>query len=168
VIVAGVGVVMNTITALLFFGGRKEDLNIRAAFLHMAADAAVSLGVVAAGLAIMLTGILWLDAAVSLVIVGVVCVGTWRLFRESFGLVMDFVPGGIDLSQVRRYLETLPGIEGVHDLHVWAMSTTETALTAHLVKPDSKGDDEVIKRIVRELEEKFAIAHVTIQWERSG
>jgi cobalt-zinc-cadmium efflux system protein len=166
IIVAAVGVVINTATALLFVGGLKQDLNIRGAFLHMAADAGVSLGVVAAGTGIMITGWLWLDAAVSLAIVVIICIGTWRLFRDSLYLAMDFVPAHIDMRQVRDYLKGLPGIEGVHDLHVWAMSTTETALTAHLVKPEHEGDDELISRIEEELEQEFQIGHITIQWER--
>ncbi|MBF2035670.1 MAG: cation transporter, partial [Leptolyngbyaceae cyanobacterium T60_A2020_046] len=134
--VAGVGVVINTLTALLFFSGGKGDLNIRGAFLHMAADALVSVGVVLAGVAILLTGWLWFDPAISLVIVGVIVAGTWNLLREALGLILDRVPKHIEPLAVRTFLRELPGVAQVHDLHIWAMSTTETALTAHLVMPE--------------------------------
>ena len=168
IIVAAVGVVINTVTALLFLKGRKHDLNIRGAFLHMAADAGVSVGVVAAGLGILMTGWLWLDPVVSLIIVLVICIGTWNLFKDSFYLAMDFVPGHIDPDGVRRFLEALPGIQSVHDLHIWAMSTTEVALTAHLVKPDATDDDKLIDHIEKDLHDNFGIEHVTIQWERTA
>ncbi len=167
IIVALIGVAINTGTALLFMAGRKSDLNIRGAFLHMAADAAVSAGVVAAGIAISITGRLWIDPAVSLAIAAVILVGTWGLLRESLALVMHAVPQGIDTDRVAAYLEDLPGVEAVHDLHIWAMSTTETALTVHLVKPEPENDDEMIGRISTELRDRFGIAHVTIQWERT-
>jgi cobalt-zinc-cadmium efflux system protein len=167
IVVAVIGVAVNTATALLFLSGRKKDLNIRGAFLHMAADAAVSAGVAAAGVAILITGQLWIDPVVSLAIAAVILLGTWGLLRESLGLVMHAVPAGIDTDQVMAYLAQLPGIDAVHDLHIWAMSTTETALTAHLVKPDSTGDDEMIGRISADLHDRFDIDHVTIQWERT-
>jgi cobalt-zinc-cadmium efflux system protein len=167
IVVALIGVVVNTGTALLFLSGRKKDLNIRGAFLHMAADAVVSAGVAAAGIAILATGWLWIDPVVSLAIAAVILVGTWGLLRESLALVMHAVPQGIDTEQVSSYLENLPGIEAVHDLHIWAMSTTETALTVHLVKPDPAGDDEMIGRISADLRARFDIDHVTIQWERT-
>jgi cobalt-zinc-cadmium efflux system protein len=167
IVVALIGVLINTGTALLFLSGRKKDLNIRGAFLHMAADAAVSAGVAAAGVAILLTGRLWIDPVVSLAIAAVILVGTWGLLRESLALVMHAVPKGIDTDTVAAYLETLPGIEAVHDLHIWAMSTTETALTVHLVKPAPAGDDEMINRISGDLRDRFDIDHVTIQWERT-
>ena len=165
--VAGIGVLINTITALLFLSGRKKDLNVRGAFLHMAADAAVSVGVVLAGLAILQTGRQWIDPAVSLVVALVIFIGTWGLLRDSFNLALQAVPGHIDLAEVRDYLRSLPEIDDVHDLHVWAMSTTETALTAHLIKPDARNDDELLARICRELHDRFGIEHTTLQLERS-
>ena len=164
--VAAVGVVINTGTALLFMKGRESDLNIRGAFLHMAADAGVSLGVVVAGLVIGATGWLWIDPAVSLVIAVDITVGTWGLLRESTNLALDAVPEGIDPDEVRDYLRALPGVEQVHDLHIWAMSTTETALTVHLVKPDAEIDDALLARICRELHDRFGIEHATVQFER--
>ncbi len=164
--VAGLGVLINGATALLFISGRKEDINVRGAFLHMAADAVVSLGVVAAGLAMARTGWLWLDPSVSLMIGAVIVWGTWSLLRESLRLVMDAVPQGVDLPEVEAYLQALPGITAVHDLHIWAMSTTEIALTAHLVKPDAEEDDALLLRIKRDLHERFRIEHTTIQLER--
>ena len=165
--VALLGTVINGVTAWLFFAGRKGDLNIRGAFLHMAADAGVSLGVAVAGVVILLTGAWWVDPAVSLLIVVVIVAGTWGLLTDSFNLAMDAVPREIDPSAVREYLAQLPGVSAVHDLHIWAMSTTETALTAHLVKPDAAGDDALLSRLCRELHERHEIGHVTVQWERS-
>jgi len=167
-IVAGIGVVINTITALLFIKGRKDDLNIKGAFLHMAADAAVSLGVVVAGFTIYLTGWLWVDPAIGLVIVVVITIGTWGLLRESFHLSMDAVPKGIHLKEVGNYLKGIEGVTEVHDLHIWAMSTTETALTVHLVIPDEKKDDYFLKKICGQLHSKFGIEHSTIQIEKSA
>jgi cobalt-zinc-cadmium efflux system protein len=166
IIVAAIGVVINTATALLFISGRKHDLNIRGAFLHMAADAAVSAGVVVAGLVILTSGWMWIDPLVSLVIAVVILIGTWGLMRDAFNLALDAVPKDIDPQKVTDYLAGLPGVESVHDLHIWAMSTTETALTVHLVKPDSKDDDMLIEKASRELYEQFGIDHVTLQWER--
>lgn len=168
VAVALVGVMVNTATALLFRRGRKNDLNIAGAFMHMAADAAVSGGVALAGLGILLTGWQWLDPVASLIIVAVVAVGTWGLLRESLDLALDAVPVGIDPIQVEAYLAHLPSVVEVHDLHIWAMSTTEVALTAHLVKPDPVDDDAVIAQATRELHDRFGIEHVTIQWERDS
>jgi cobalt-zinc-cadmium efflux system protein len=165
--VAAVGVAINMATALLFVSGRKKDLNIRAAFLHMAADAAVSAGVVLAGIAILFSGRLWLDPVISLVISAVILIGTWGLLRDSVNLALDAVPRGIHLKSVESFLACLPGVTGIHDLHIWAMSTTEAALTAHLVKPDPRGDDALIAQISRELHHRFGIDHTTIQWERS-
>ncbi|MEO1959649.1 MAG: cation diffusion facilitator family transporter, partial [Paracoccus sp. (in: a-proteobacteria)] len=134
VVVAGIGIAINAGTAALFMRG-QDDINIRGAFLHMAADALVSLGVVIAGLAIIWTGARWIDPAVSLVIVAVIGWGTWGLLKDSVAMSMLAVPRGIAESDVRAYLAALPGVETVHDLHIWPMSTTETALTAHLVMP---------------------------------
>jgi len=166
IIVAAIGVVINTATALLFLSGRKKDLNIRGAFLHMAADAGVSAGVVVAGVVILATGWLWIDPVVSLVITAIILIGTWGLLRDSFNLALDAVPAGIDPEAVKSYLSDLPGVAGVHDLHIWAMSTSETALTVHLLKPDAGADDTLIEQAGRELNQRFGIEHITIQWER--
>jgi cobalt-zinc-cadmium efflux system protein len=166
IIVAAIGVLINTITAALFISGRKHDLNIRGAFIHMAADAGVSAGVVVAGVLILASGWLWLDPLVSLMIAVIILFGTWGLLRDAFNLALDAVPKGIDPQAVSEYLAGMPGVESVHDLHIWAMSTTETALTAHLVKPDSKDDDVLIEKASKELHEHFGIDHVTLQWER--
>lgn len=167
-IVAGIGVIINTITALLFIRGRKKDLNIRGAFLHMAADAAVSLGVVIAGLTISLTNWYWIDPVISLIIVVVITAGTWGLLKESFLLSMDAVPKNIDVDAVMNYLRSVEGVTEVHDLHIWAMSTTETALTAHLVMPQSQNDDLFLNRICSQLQKKFDIEHSTIQIEKNA
>ncbi|HPD46798.1 MAG TPA: cation diffusion facilitator family transporter [Anaerohalosphaeraceae bacterium] len=167
-VVASIGVVINSLTAMFFFHGRRQDLNIRAAFIHMAADAAVSLGVVVAGAAILITGWTWLDPVVSLVILALILIGTSQLFREAFDLAMDAVPAGIDPRAVHDYLAALPGVIEVHDLHIWGMSTTEAALTAHLVKPDPSTDDALIAQITHDLQTRFRIGHPTIQWERPG
>lgn len=164
--VAGVGIVINGITAWLFASGSKSDVNIRGAFLHMAADAVVSVGVVIAALAMRATGWLWLDPAVSLIIVVVITVGTWGLLRHSLDLAMDAVPPQIDPHQVESYLAGLPGVVAVHDLHIWGMSTTEVALTVHLVKPDAEIDDALLTEIQHELHERFGIDHTTVQFER--
>lgn len=167
IIVATIGVVINTATALLFFTGRKKDLNIRGAYLHMASDAGVSVGVVLAGIGIMTTGWLWIDPLVSLVIVAIILVSTWGLLKESMNLALQAVPAGIDTQMVSDYLCCLPGVTAVHDLHIWAISTTETALTAHLVKPDPIDDDVLITQARRDLFKNFGIDHMTLQWERS-
>ena len=166
IIIAAIGVVINTATALLFLSGRKQDLNIRGAFLHMAADAGVSAGVVLAGVVILSTGWLWIDPAVSLIITAIILVGTWGLLRDSFNLALDAVPAGIDPEAVKSYLSDLPGVIDVHHLHIWAMSTSENALTVHLHKPDASDDDSLIEQAGRELRERFGIEHITIQWER--
>jgi len=167
IIVAAIGVAINTVTALLFFTGRKKDLNIRGAFLHMASDAGVSVGVILAGIGIMTTGWLWIDPLVSLVIAVIILVSTWGLLKESMNLALQAVPAGIDTDMVSDYLSSLPGVTAVHDLHIWAISTTETALTAHLVKPDPNDDDVLIAQVRRDLFENFGIDHMTLQWERS-
>lgn len=160
-----VGLAVNTGTALMFVKGRS-DLNIRGAFLHMAADAAVTLGVLLAGLGIYFTGALWLDPAITLAIVVVVLWSTWGLFRDSLRLSLDAVPRGIDPGQVRKTLKELPGVAEVHDLHIWAMSTTQTALTAHLVlnRPPTRSH-RLIDEACRVLHDRFEIAHTTIQLE---
>lgn len=164
-IVAGVGIVVNGLSAWLLMAGQKDDLNIRGAFLHLVADAAVSVGVVIGGAIIVATGWNWIDPAVSLVIAAVIVWGTWGLLRESFELSMQAVPKGIVLGEVRTYLEGLPGIAGVHHLHVWAMSTTETALTVHLVFPAGHPGDAFLARVNDELSHQFRIHHPTIQIE---
>jgi cobalt-zinc-cadmium efflux system protein len=167
VAVAALGIAVNGGTALLFMRGRHGDLNIRGAYLHMAADAGVSFGVVIAALVIMLTGWLWVDPAISLVIAVVVLASGWGLARDSVNLALDGVPRGIELSDVRDYLGALDGVSEVHDLHVWAMSTNETALTAHLVRPDGT-DDAFLHRVCEELSQRFNIHHATLQIESSG
>ncbi len=163
--VAAVGIVINTATALLFMSGRKGDLNIRGAFLHMAADAVVSLGVVIAGFLIVRTGLHWIDPVTSLVIVAVIVVTTWGLLRDSFNLALHAVPPEINFAKVREYLAGLPGVCEVHDLHIWGMSTTETALTAHLIRTDPAGDEALLRDAAHELHERFNIAHPTLQLE---
>ena len=163
-IVAAIGVVVNTITALLFMKGQKNDLNIRGAFLHMAADAAVSLGVVAAGLAIYLTGFQWIDPLISFFIILVIVYSTWKLFIDSIDLALDAVPKHIQLDEVLKFLLSRPGVSKVHDLHIWAMSTTQVALTAHLIMPGG-GNDKFIANLQKQLHEKFEIGHTTFQIE---
>jgi len=165
IIVAAIGVVINTITALLFLSSQHEDLNIRAAFIHMAADAGVSLGVVIGGIAIMFTGLFWIDSAISLVIVAVIVIGTWGVFRDSFNLALDGVPKGIDVEEVRTFILQQDGISEIHDLHIWAMSTTQVALTAHLVRDTTMIDDNFLYKLSKELQERFNIIHPTIQIE---
>lgn len=165
IVVAAIGVLINGATALLFMRGRKSDLNIEGAFQHMAADAAVSVGVVLAGALILLTGWLWLDPAISILIGAVILWSTWRLARESTALTLDMVPPGIDRGEVERFLEALPGVTGIHDLHIWAISTTEIALTVHLVRPGHSLDDEFLFRAHDDLEHRFGIVHATFQIE---
>ncbi|MFO5529323.1 MAG: cation diffusion facilitator family transporter [Cuspidothrix sp.] len=163
--IALVGIVINTITALMFMSGRKHDLNIRGAFLHMTADALVSLGVVVAGIVILFTHWLWIDPLVSLVVVAVVVVGTWQLLRDSVNLALDGVPVGIETRAVKNYLIERPGVLKIHDLHIWAISTTETALTVHLVMPKGYPGDGFLWEVCQELEHHFGIKHSTIQVE---
>jgi cobalt-zinc-cadmium efflux system protein len=162
---AGVGVVINTATALLFFRGRHDDLNVRGAYLHMASDAAVSLAVVAGAALIATTGLLWIDPALSLVIAAVIVLGAWSLLRDSADLALDAAPKGIDVAEVRSWLEALPGVEEVHDLHIWAMSTTETALTAHLIRPADGDGDHFLHLACEGLATRFSIGHATLQVE---
>jgi cobalt-zinc-cadmium efflux system protein len=166
-VVASVGIVINTATALLFMRGSKEDLNIRGAFLHMAADALVSAGVVVAGGLALWFGWAWLDPVVSLLIAAVIVWGTWSLFRQSLHLLFDGVPDSVDLTKVQALLTGQPGVAQVTDLHVWAMGTSETALTAHLVMPAGGGDDDFLRHVTEELHEHFEIRHVTLQVTRA-
>ncbi len=168
IIVAAIGIIINGATAWLFASGRKEDLNIRGAYLHMIADAAISLGVVLAGIVIMLTGWLWVDPLISLGIVGVIVWGTWGLLRESTAMSLAAVPKSIDPAAVRGFLATLPGVASIHDLHIWPMSTTETALTAHLVTPDGHPGDPFLTATCSELDRRFGIGHATLQIETSA
>lgn len=165
IVVAGIGVVINTLTALLFLKGQKDDLNIRGAFLHMAADAGVSLGVVIAGLFIMFKGWLWVDPVMSLLIVAVVFFATWGLLRDSMNYAMDAVPNGIDLSEVRKYLMKVDHVESIHDLHVWPLSTSEVALTVHIVVSNNKIDNDYIRSLQQYIHDHFGIEHSTIQVE---
>ena len=159
------GIVINGVTAWFFMADRKSDLNVRGAYLHMAADAGVSAGVALAGAGMLLTGWLWLDPAVSLVIVATIFVGTWGLLRDSVKLALHAAPESVDPSEVRGYLCALKGVAEVHDLHIWGMSTTETALTAHLVMPAGHPGDDFIAHVVHDIEHRFRIGHVTIQIE---
>ncbi len=161
--VAGVGIVVNTATALLFMRGGEHDLNIRGAFLHMAADALVSAGVVVAAALALWQGWTWLDPVVSLLIAVVIVAGTWSLLRQSVHLLFDGVPPGVDLHAVQALLETQPGVTHVHDLHVWAMGTSEIALTAQLVMPGGHPDDTFLQAVTAQLHERFRIEHSTIQ-----
>lgn len=167
IIVAAAGVIINTVTALMFFSGRRHDLNIRAAFLHMAADAAVSLGVVAAGVVILTTGWLIIDPLISIAIALVIFAGTWSLLRDSLNLALDAVPEGVNLNDVRAFLLDQEGVTRIHDLHVWALSTTETALSVHLVLREAPGPPGLLAGLQRELHERFSIGHSTIQVEHT-
>ncbi|RTL79137.1 MAG: cation transporter [Hyphomicrobiales bacterium] len=163
--VACVAIAINTATALLFLRGREHDLNIKGAFLHMTADAAVSLGVVAAALLISHTRQFWLDPAAGIAVGLVILWSGWGLMRDALNLALDAVPARVDRSAVEKYLASLPDVSEVHDLHIWGMSTTETALTAHLVRPKAGSDDQLLNEIAHELEHKFGIQHATIQFE---
>lgn len=162
-IVAAIGIVVNGASAWLFMAGSKNDLNIRGAFLHMVADAAVSFGVVIAGVIIYCTAWYWLDPAISLIIVAIILISTWQLLRDAINLALNAVPSHIDLAAVRQFLGGLPGVEHIQDLHVWGMSTTETALTAHLVMPAGYPGDSFMNEIAHQLEERFSIHHCTVQ-----
>jgi len=165
-IVAGIGVVINTVTALFFISGKDHDLNIRGAYLHMAADAGVSLGVGLSGALIWKVGFTWVDPMIRLVIAAVIFWSTWGLMRESLNLAVDAVPRNVDPEQVRHFLISQPGVTGLHDLHIWAMSTTDNALTAHLVMPDRPDEDTFLHRVAGQLKQRFHIDHATIQIER--
>ncbi len=162
-VVAAIGIAVNLGTALLFMRGRHDDLNVRGAFLHMSADAAVSAGVVVAGALLLWQGWLWVDPVASLLIAAVILVSTWQLFRDSLHLMFDGVPSSIDLEAVRAELEALPGVDCVHDLHVWASGTTEVVLTAHVVMPAGHPDDDFFRTAAARMKERFAIGHVTLQ-----
>lgn len=164
--VAAIGIVINLGTALLFLRGRHSDLNIRGAFLHMAADAAVSAGVVAAGLLVAWTGRLWIDPAISLVIVAVIVIGTWGLFRDSLTMSLHGVPGGIDSDRVKARLSGLAGVDAVHHVHIWPTSTTEVALTAHLLMPEPGNRDAFLAETARLMRDEFGIGHSTFQIEQ--
>lgn len=166
-VTAALGVLINGATAMLFMRGSHSDLNVRGAFLHMAADAGVSLAVVIGAFLMGVSGLLWIDPALSLVIAAVIVLGTWSLLRDSMDLALDAAPRGVDVDEVRRWLADLPGVEGVHDLHVWALSTTETALTAHLVRPHGGDGDRFLHMACEGLERRFRIGHATLQVESS-
>lgn len=163
--VASIGIVINTLTALLFLADRHHDLNIRGAFLHMAADAAISFGVVVAAVLMLVTGWLWLDPIVSLAIGGVILLGTWSLLKESFTLALDAVPPSINAGAIDAYLRALPDVQDVHDMHIWALSTTEVALTAHLVLPSQQNHDALLETVCATLHDQFGIEHSTLQVE---
>jgi cobalt-zinc-cadmium efflux system protein len=162
--VAALAVLINGATAILFLAGRKEDVNVRGAYLHMLADAGVSAAVIVAGAAIWLSGAAWIDPAISVGVVALILWSTWGLLRESLDLALDAAPRGIDVAAVRQALAEQPGVIAVHDLHVWAMGATKPALTAHLVRPEG-GDDAFLARVADEIAQRFGIAHVTLQVE---
>ncbi len=169
IVVASIGVVINTLTALLFMKGQKDDLNIKGAFLHMAADAGVSLGVVIAGAIIFFKGWLWIDPVISLAVVAVILVGTWGLLKDSMNYAMDAVPDSIDIPALKQYLMDLDDVDRIHDLHVWPLSTTETALTVHLVVVGyTRPDNRFLYGLQQHLHDHFGIAHSTIQIETSS
>ena len=164
-LVAGAGVVINALTAFFFYKGKERDINIKSAFMHMAADAGVSLGVVLAGLIIIFTGWMWVDPIISILILVVITIGTWGVLKKSLLLSLDAVPEHIDTDEVRNYLKNLSGVTDVHDIHIWAMSTTEYALTAHLNIPAPNSNDNFLKETAEALNDKFGISHTTIQIE---
>jgi cobalt-zinc-cadmium efflux system protein len=164
-IVATLGLIVNGFSAWLFMRGSKEDLNVRGAFLHMAADAAISAAVALSGLIILFTGWSWLDPLMSLVVVTVIVIGTWGLGRDAMRLAMGAVPPGVDMVRIRAYLTQLPGVDDVHDLHVWALSTTENALTVHLVMPQGHPGDAFVQSVVTTLRADYSMHHATVQVE---
>ncbi len=166
--VAIIGIIINGITAFLFMKGRKKDINIRGAFIHMAIDAGVSFGVVLAGILITFTGLPWLDPLVSMIIGLIIILTTWSLMRESLNLALDAVPESINVNEVKEYLESLKGVVAVHDLHIWAISTKETGLTAHLIQSDIPITYDVIQEATDELHNKFHIGHSTLQVEKNA
>jgi cobalt-zinc-cadmium efflux system protein len=166
--VAAIGILVNGLTAWLFAAGRKGDINLRAAFLHMSYDALVSLGVVISAAIILATGWLWLDPLVSLVIAAVILTGTWTLLRDSLGMTMDAVPPGLKKDEVGSFLKGWAGVAAIHDLHIWSMSTTETALTCHLLMPGGHPGDVALAQLAHELQRHYRIGHVTVQIETDG
>ena len=166
--VAGIGILVNSATAFPFFKGGKKDINLKAAFIHLASDAGVSAGVVLTGFVISRTSYWWLDPCVGLAISAVIVWGTWGILRDSLNLALAAVPAGVDIGAVRAYLAGLPGVSEVHDLHIWGMSTTEIALTAHLVMKANSGGDQFLKGAIEHLHEKYGIEHATVQVERGG
>ena len=167
-ITAGLGVLINGATALMFMRGREDDANVKAAFLHMAADAAISVGVILAGLLVLLTGAAWIDPAASIIIVVVILMGTWGLLREATDMAMDAAPRSIDVKSLRDYLGQQPGVTEVHDLHVWSMGAASSAMTAHLVMPEIADNDAFLQGLCRNMERRFRIEHATFQIERRG
>ncbi len=167
-VVAAIGIAVNGVTAWLFARGRAGDVNIRGAYLHMLADAGVSAAVVVAGLIILKTGLNWIDPALSLVVVAVILRGTWGLLKESLALALDAVPAGIDAAAVSGFLAAHPGVAAIHDLHIWPMGTSDTAMTAHLVMPGGHPGDVALAALAHDLEHQFGIGHATIQVETGG
>lgn len=165
-LVAVVGIVINGISAWLFMSGSKHDLNIRGAYLHMAADAAISLGVAISGVIILFTQWYWLDPLASIIIVGIIVIGTWGLLRDSVQLALNAVPEHIDVTAVNNYLRQCEGVSDIHDLHIWGMSTTESALTVHLVMPAGYPGDAYMDDVMQTLRERFNIHHSTLQVEQ--
>jgi len=165
-VVATIGIIINGVSAWLFMNGSKDDLNIRGAYLHMAADAAISLGVALTGIVMLFTAWYWLDPVVSLLIVAVIIAGTWGLLRDSVKLALNAVPSHINVTDVDNYLRSCEGVASIHDLHIWAMSTTESALTVHLVIPAGYPGDDFIDEITHTLKDKFNIQHSTLQVEQ--
>ena len=164
-VVAAIGILINGFTAWMFASGRRGDINLRAAFLHMSYDALISLGVVVSAVIIMQTGWTRLDPLVSLVIAAIILAGTWTLLRDSLGMSMDAVPPGLKKDEVGAFLMTCPGVTAIHDLHIWSMSTTETALTCHLLIPGGHPGDQALARLAQQLQERYRIGHVTVQVE---
>ena len=163
--VAAAGILVNGVTALLFASRHPRDLNVKSMFVHMAADTLVTGGVVIAGVAIWLTGQLWIDPAVSLIVSAVIVIGTWGVMKSAMGLALNAVPEGVDIAAVRDHLLGVPGVSALHDLHIWGMSTTETALTCHLLMPGGHPGDAVLNTVAQQLDQRFGIHHVTLQIE---
>ncbi|MCX7726567.1 MAG: cation diffusion facilitator family transporter [Chitinispirillaceae bacterium] len=164
--VAVVGIMVNFGTALLFYKDQHKDINFKSAFLHMVGDGLITVGVAISAFIIKYTSYYWIDPTISIIIVIIIFINSWKLFYQSLNMILDSVPENIDVNEVKMYLESISGVKDVHDLHIWAMSTREVALTAHLVKPETQNDDEILLKICRELNERFHISHTTIQFER--